>query len=120
VLSHVTTSLMRMATRGAPPTEAQDLRDQEIVLTLVLVAHQSHLIVPERVREITAGTLEFAEDDRMERAVRDLTGLGLLHCPGRCRDANQGGDSLQPASGRLRDGLRRVRRAVRREPPALP
>lgn len=67
---------------SAPPTEVQDLRDQEIVLTHVLVAHPSHLIVPELVREITAGALEFAEGDRMERAVRDLTGLGLLRCPG--------------------------------------
>jgi hypothetical protein len=67
---------------GAPPTEAQDLRDQEVVLTHVLVAHPSHLIVPELVREITAGASDFVEDDRIERAVRDLTGLGLLHCPG--------------------------------------
>lgn len=67
---------------GVSPTEAQDLRDQEVVLTHVLVAHPSHLIVPELVREITAGALDFAEDDRMERAVRDLTGLGLLRCPG--------------------------------------
>lgn len=65
-----------------PPTARQDLRDQEVVLTQVLVAHPSHLIVPELVREITAGAVEFSEGDRMERAVRDLTGLGLLHCPG--------------------------------------
>jgi hypothetical protein len=65
-----------------PPTAAEDIRDQGIVLIHVLAAHPSHLIVPELVREITAGALEFAEDDRMERAVRDLTGLGLLRCPG--------------------------------------
>lgn len=67
---------------SAPPTAAQDLRDQDVVLTHVLAAHPSHLIVPELVREITAGASDFAEDDRMERAVRDLTSLGLLHCPG--------------------------------------
>jgi hypothetical protein len=65
-----------------PPTAAEDIRDQGIVLVHVLAVHPSHLIVPELVREITTGASEFAEDDRMERAVRDLTGLGLLHCPG--------------------------------------
>jgi hypothetical protein len=67
---------------NVPPTAAEDIRDQSIVLIHVLAVHPSHLIVPELVREITAGASEFAEDDRMERAVRDLTGLGLLHCPG--------------------------------------
>lgn len=67
---------------NASPTALQDIRDQGIVLTHVLAAHPSHLIVPELVREITAGASEFAEDDRMKRAVRDLTGLGLLRCPG--------------------------------------
>ena len=67
---------------NVPPTAAEDIRDQGIVLIHVLAVHPSHLIVPELVREITAGTSEFAEDDRMERAVRDLTGLGLLRCPG--------------------------------------
>jgi hypothetical protein len=65
-----------------PPTAAQDLRDQAVVLSHVLAAHPAQLIVPELVREISAGVAEFAEDDRMERAVRDLTGLGLLRCPG--------------------------------------
>lgn len=69
-------------TEDVPPTAAEDIRDQGIVLIHVLAVHPSHLIVPELVREITAGASEFAEDDRMERAVRDLTGLGLLHCPG--------------------------------------
>jgi DNA-binding XRE family transcriptional regulator len=48
----------------------------------VLAVHPTHLIIPELVREITAGAAEFSEGDGMERAVRDLTGLGLLHCPG--------------------------------------
>lgn len=67
---------------SVPPTARQDLKDQAVVLTHVLTVHPTQLIVPELVREIGAGISEFAEDDRMERAVRDLTGLGLLHCPG--------------------------------------
>lgn len=67
---------------NVPPTAAEDIRDQGIVLIHVLAVHPTNLIVPELVREITAGASEFAESDRMERAVRDLTGLGLLRCPG--------------------------------------
>ena len=67
---------------SAPPTARQDLKDQAVVLTHVLAVHPAQLIVPELVREINAGIAEFAEYDRMERAVRDLTGLGLLRCPG--------------------------------------
>lgn len=67
---------------NVPPTAAEDIRDQGIVLIHVLAVHPTHLIVPELVLEVTAGAADFAEDDRMERAVRDLTGLGLLHCPG--------------------------------------
>ena len=63
-----------------PP--ARTLKDQAVVLTHVLAVQPAQLIVPELVREINAGVAEFAEDDRMERAVRDLTGLGLLRCPG--------------------------------------
>jgi len=84
------------------PTTREDLRDQEIVLIHVLAAHPTHLIVPELVREITAGAVEFAEDDRMERAVRDLTGLGLLRCPRGIVVPNQGRRPLQRASGGLK------------------
>ena len=69
--------------RDVPPTEAQDIRDQGVVLIHVLTRHPTLLMVPELVREITAGSEEFAEGDNVERAIRDLTGFGLLHCPGR-------------------------------------
>jgi hypothetical protein len=66
----------------ASPAARQDLKDQGVVVEHVLVIHPTHLIVPELVREITAGAADFALTDRFERAIRDLTGLGLLHCPG--------------------------------------
>jgi len=62
--------------------ETDDLRDQRVVLTYVLAIHPAHLRVPEIVREITAGSEEFSEGDGVERAIRDLTGAGLLCCPG--------------------------------------
>ena len=64
------------------PTEAEDVRDQGVVLIHVLTRHPALLMVPELVREVTAGSEEFAEGDNVERAIRDLVGYGLLHCPG--------------------------------------
>ena len=64
-----------------PPTEAQDIRDQGVVLIHVLTRQPTLLAIPDFVREITAGSEDFAEGDAMERAVRDLTGVGLLMCP---------------------------------------
>lgn len=66
----------------APPTAAEDIRDQGVVLIHVLHRHPTLLTVPDLVREITTDSKDFAESDGVERAVRDLTGVGLLHCPG--------------------------------------
>jgi len=67
---------------NVPPTEAQDIRDQGVVLIHVLSRHPTLLTVPDLVREITSGSGDFAEGDALERAVRDLNGVGLLHCTG--------------------------------------
>lgn len=64
------------------PYVARDLQDQGVVLEHVLDLHPTHLTIPELVREITAGSGGFKEGDNVECAVRDLTGVGLLHCPG--------------------------------------
>lgn len=66
---------------NVPPTEAQDIRDQGVVLIHVLTRHPTLLTIPDLVREITSGSEDFAEGDVVERAVRDLTGFGLLQCP---------------------------------------
>ncbi len=60
----------------------KDRNDQHAVLLHVLALHPIHLPVPDLVRELTAASGDFAEGDAIERAVRDLTGIGLLHCPG--------------------------------------
>jgi hypothetical protein len=59
-------------------TAAQDLHDQGVVLIQVLTIYPTQLRLLELVREITAGSADFAEGDRVERAVRDLVGVGLL------------------------------------------
>jgi hypothetical protein len=62
--------------------EEHDLLFRRAVLDHVLDRHPTHLRVVELVLEITAGAEdEFEGSDAIERAVRDLTGAGLLHCP---------------------------------------
>jgi hypothetical protein len=76
---------MHSKANGARPrrsNHAQDVKDQGIVLMHVLALHPTHLIVPDLVREITNGSEDFGEGDAAERAIRDLTGVGLLNCPG--------------------------------------
>ncbi len=48
---------------------------QRAVLALVLEAHPKSLAIPKLAQEIDAG-------DAVERAVRDLVGVGLLECSG--------------------------------------
>jgi hypothetical protein len=66
----------------APPTAVEDLRSQSVVLIHVLHRHPTLLTIPDLVREITSGSGDFGEGDDVERAVRDLNGVGLLNCPG--------------------------------------
>lgn len=61
-----------------PSTAALDLRDQGVVLTHVIALHPAQLRLTELIREATAGSADFAETDRFERATRDLVGVGLL------------------------------------------
>jgi len=60
---------------------AEDIKDQGVTLMHVLHRHPTLLTIPDLVREITSGSEDFADRDNVERAVRDLTGVGLLHCP---------------------------------------
>jgi hypothetical protein len=60
-------------------TAALDVRDQAAVLREVLFLHPASLRLDELVRELTVGSTEFIECDRIERAVRDLVAVGLLH-----------------------------------------
>lgn len=76
---------MQAKANGASPrhsNHAQDIKDQGIVLMHVLALHPTHLIVPDLVRELTKDSEVFAEGDNVERAIRELTSLGLLRCPG--------------------------------------
>lgn len=62
-----------------PPTpQAEDLRDQAAVLTHVLAHWPTQLRDCDLVRELAGDSGVFTERDQIERAVRDLTGAGLL------------------------------------------
>jgi hypothetical protein len=66
--------------RAAEPSqsEAQDLHDQAIVLAQVLTSWPTHLRVSDLLREIVNDPRDFAERDKVERAVRDLGAAGLV------------------------------------------
>lgn len=66
--------------------EREDESIQRAVLSLALEAHPKSLAIPDLAREIDAG-------DAVERAVRDLVGVGLLDC---------GGITVQPSAAALR------------------
>jgi hypothetical protein len=60
-------------------TRAGDIATESAVLQLVLDLHPVLLTVAEVVREVAGEEAAFAERDSVERAVRDLSGAGLLH-----------------------------------------
>jgi hypothetical protein len=57
---------------------AQDRYDQGIVLVHVVHQYPTQFRVSDLVRELTDGSKDFEERDRIERAVRDLVAVGLL------------------------------------------
>lgn len=67
---------------SATTTSQQDYRDQAAVLRQILDLHPEPLTLAELTREMTHDSTDFQERDRIERAVRDLIGGGLLHLVG--------------------------------------
>lgn len=59
-----------------------DERVRSGVLAVLLAEHPTQLPLPELVRELIRDPDDFAERDAVERAVRDLVGVGLLHRQG--------------------------------------
>jgi hypothetical protein len=57
--------------------KSEDLRDQAVVLTEILENWPVHLTLDDLLREVVTDPDSFAERDGVERAVRDLVGVGL-------------------------------------------
>lgn len=66
----------------AMTTAEQDDRDQGAVLMQVLFIYPETITLGELVREVTSASPDLAERDGIERAVRDLIGVGLLRLNG--------------------------------------
>ncbi len=60
-------------------TRDDDLAMQSAVLQRVLDAHPGRLTADELIRELAGEAAAFGDRDAIERAVRDLGGVGLLH-----------------------------------------
>ncbi len=60
-------------------TRAADLATESTVMRQVLEVHPVLLTTEELIRELAGERAGFAERDAIERAVRDLAGVGLLH-----------------------------------------
>lgn len=60
-------------------TAAEDVAIESAVLQYVLALHPTALTREEIVLELCGPGKSFAERDAIERAVRDLAGVGLLH-----------------------------------------
>jgi hypothetical protein len=74
-------------------TWAEDESVESAVLRQLLDLHPTRLTLAELAREFSAGREDFATNDAIERAVRDLAGAGLLH---------QGGEFVVPTRAALR------------------
>lgn len=77
----------------AQTTAAEDERDQRAVLALLIAEHPTQLTVTDLLREMAPDKADFTETDRIERAVRDLGGAGLIH---------REGDTVRPTRAALR------------------
>lgn len=58
---------------------AEDAATEAAILQQVLALHPAQVTIAELVREVAGESTGFAERDAVERAVRDLAGVGLLH-----------------------------------------
>jgi len=58
---------------------AEDAATESAVLQRVLEFHPAQATFAELVREVGGESPDFAERDAIERAVRDLVAIGLLH-----------------------------------------
>lgn len=72
--------MQHKANGGRPKhsNHADDIRDQAVVLTFVLTLNPDHLTIPDLARSLNAESRDFKRPDAVERAVRDLVGVGLI------------------------------------------
>lgn len=79
--------------RKEATTDERDTAVEAAVIVLILSRHPAQLTLAELVRELAGDPAEFAQVDGVERAVRDLAGVGLL---------NRSGEFVIPSQAALR------------------
>ena len=66
---------------GSNDPAAEDRRTERAVLAFLLDQHAAPLTIPELSLTLNASE-DFAAEDAVERAIRELVGAGLLHLSG--------------------------------------
>jgi hypothetical protein len=66
-------------TNDSKTTVAEDAATESALLQQLLDLHPTQVTLDELVREVGGEKAQFAERDAIDRAVRDLSGAGLLH-----------------------------------------
>lgn len=61
---------------------AETRQAERAVLSFLIDEHPSQLTIPEVARTFYAHPSDFNKSDVVERAIRELVGVGLLHCEG--------------------------------------
>jgi DNA-binding XRE family transcriptional regulator len=91
--------------------ESEDRKVQWAVLSFLLDEYTDHqLTIPEVSRAMNAGPADFAREDAVERAIRELVGAGLL-LPVRIRPADPGcAHLLAPGGLTMNDSIEVARR----------
>jgi hypothetical protein len=59
--------------------EGEDARVESALLQRVLDLHPTRVTADELIRDLAGEDADFAARDGVERAIRELTGVGLLH-----------------------------------------
>ena len=62
-----------------PTNQSEDTRVESALMQRVLELHPTRVTGEELVRDLAGEEVDFAARDSVERAIRELTGAGLLH-----------------------------------------
>jgi len=68
------------AKRDPAGPAAQDAKAERAVLAFLIAEHPNQLTVAEVSWALNDGPVKFEAEDAVERAVRELVGVGLLRC----------------------------------------
>ncbi|HKI85380.1 MAG TPA: hypothetical protein VKA53_01420 [Thermoanaerobaculia bacterium] len=68
------------AKRGRFSPDPKDKKVERAVLAFLVFHHPERLTIPELSRALSRENSDLESDDAVERAVRELVGVGLLEC----------------------------------------